>query len=56
MRRRGMVRVLLTTKGLEGGVYFWSGTPLELGFDAPREIWLSILVKNDIIAEGVYIL
>lgn len=51
-----MVSLLLTTQGLEGEEYFWSGTALELGFDAPRQIWLSVLVKNDVIAEGVDIL
>lgn len=51
-----MVSLFLTAKGLEGGEHFWSGTALELGFDAPRQRWLSILVKNDIVAESVDIL
>lgn len=50
------VSLVWATEGLEGGEYFWSGTALELGFDAPRQVWLSMLVKNDIVAEGVDIL
>lgn len=44
--------------GREGGreEYFWSGTALELGFDAPRQRWLSVLVKDDVIAEGIDVL
>lgn len=48
----------LMMKWLGGGgkEYFWSGTALQLGFDAPRQRWLSILVKDDVIAEGIDVL
>lgn len=50
-----MVSLLLNTKEWGGEEYFWSGTALELGFDAPRQRWLSVLVKNDVVAESVNI-
>lgn len=29
---------------------------MELGFDAPRQRWLSILVKDDVVAKGIDVL